>query len=261
LSVLAKLRVLGCSGGIGSGLHTSSYLVNDHLLVDAGTGVTNLTLEEMTRIQHVLITHAHLDHIACLPLLIDSTMELRTEPLTIWASEAVIEVLKAHIFNHHIWPDFAVIPTVEKPFMRYAQVTPYQQVKIGEIEVTPIPLYHAVPTLGYLLKNCLSEQQFMLCGDTTVTDELWQFVNQQDKVVGLAIESAFRAKEEWLAHLAKHLSTNLLLQEIEKLQDEQIVIYVMHLKPSHALSIQEELASYTGRFEVQVFAYNQIVEF
>lgn len=57
-----KVRVLGCSGGINQGVATTSFLVDDDILIDAGTGVGDLSLEEMRRIKPVFISHSHLDH-------------------------------------------------------------------------------------------------------------------------------------------------------------------------------------------------------
>ncbi len=258
---MTKLRVLGCSGGIGSGFQTSCYLLNERVLIDAGTGLTQLTLYEMGKIDHVVITHAHLDHIACLPLLLDTTITHRKIPVTVWGSEETIAVLRDHIFNNTVWPDFTAIPNKQRPFMRYAVLKPYQPVQLERVKITPVPVPHTVPTFSYLLTSATSGQQFMLCGDTTVNDELWDYMNGLEKVKGIAIEVAFRAKEEWLALLAKHLSSNLLLQELEKLKDDQVEVYVMHLKPVQFEQICQELAQYQGRFKIHVLSYNQMIEF
>ncbi len=72
-----KVRVLGCSGAIAKDCRTTSFLIDDNILIDAGTGVGDLTLEEMRQIDHVFLTHSHLDHIAALPLMLDAVSSLR----------------------------------------------------------------------------------------------------------------------------------------------------------------------------------------
>jgi ribonuclease BN (tRNA processing enzyme) len=72
-----RIRILGCSGGNGAGSRTSAMLVDNDVLLDAGTGVGDLAIEELHSIRHVFLTHAHLDHIAGLPMLIDSNFEER----------------------------------------------------------------------------------------------------------------------------------------------------------------------------------------
>ena len=113
-----KVRVLGCSGAIAAGCKTTSFLLDDDLLVDAGTGVGDLTLDELARINHILVTHSHLDHIVSIPLLVDSVMNRRTRPIVVHALPATIEALRAHILNWVIWPDFTQLPTRERPVLQ-----------------------------------------------------------------------------------------------------------------------------------------------
>jgi len=106
-----KLRVLGCSGGVGGELRTTSLLVDDDILIDAGSGVGELSLEEMHHIRHVFLTHSHLDHFSFLPLLVDSIFPSIREPLIVHGQPETLEALQKHVFNWTIWPDFAKLPT------------------------------------------------------------------------------------------------------------------------------------------------------
>ena len=85
-----RVKVLGCSGGIGGGGRTTSLLVDHDILIDAGTGLVDLSLPELVAIDHVFVTHSHLDHIAALPLMIDAVADLRDAPVTIHATGATI---------------------------------------------------------------------------------------------------------------------------------------------------------------------------
>ncbi len=115
-----KLRVLGCSGGIGGRHHrTTSFLVDHDILIDAGTGVGELSIAELAGIDHVFLTHCHLDHIANLPMMIDAVADRRSKPLLVYGTEAVLDSLRRHIFNWEIWPDFASVPSAERAFMHY----------------------------------------------------------------------------------------------------------------------------------------------
>ena len=110
-----KVRVLGCSGAIAQGCRTTSFLINHNILIDAGTGVGDLTLEEMRRIDHVFLTHSHLDHVAALPLMLDAVSSLRNHPVQVHALPATIAALQAHVFNNTIWPDFSVFLRCSPP--------------------------------------------------------------------------------------------------------------------------------------------------
>ena len=143
-----KVRVLGCSGSIAQGCRTTSFLVDDHILIDAGTGVGDLTLEELVCIDHVFVTHSHLDHIACLPLMADSVGDLRDKPVVIHAIPEVIQILHDHIFNWKVWPDFTKIP-VGQPFLAFQPLVVGQTVELGGRRITPLPVDHTVPAIAY----------------------------------------------------------------------------------------------------------------
>ena len=114
-----KIKVLGCSGGIGGALRTTSFLVDDDILIDAGSGVGDLSIEQLVGIDHVFITHSHLDHITSLPFLLDTVMGMRPHPVTVYAIADTLKVLREHIFNWTVWPDFNVIPDPSQPFLLY----------------------------------------------------------------------------------------------------------------------------------------------
>ena len=97
-----KLRILGCSGGIGSDSDTTSMLIDSDILIDAGTGVGNLSLEELIQIDHIFVTHSHLDHIVFIPFLVDTVGFIRKKPITIYATQSTARchLLAAVSFEH-----------------------------------------------------------------------------------------------------------------------------------------------------------------
>jgi ribonuclease BN (tRNA processing enzyme) len=193
-----KLRVLGCSGGIGGEhLRTTSLLVDDDVLIDAGTGLGDLSIAELTRIDHVFLTHTHLDHIACLPLMMDSVADRRSKPLTVHGTQAVLDILKAHIFNWQIWPDFTRVPSAENAFMRYQPLELLQPVQLGGRSFTALPVDHTIPAVAYRLDSGVGSLVFS--GDTGPCDVFWQAVNQIDNLRHVIIECAFPDRE---AHIA-----------------------------------------------------------
>ena len=106
-----NIRVLGCSGGISRNVATTSFLIDDDILIDCGTGVCDLTLDEMRKIRHIFITHSHLDHITSIPFLVDTLFEtLIGNPVMVHAQRSTIKVMREHIFNWLVWPDFTVLP-------------------------------------------------------------------------------------------------------------------------------------------------------
>jgi ribonuclease BN (tRNA processing enzyme) len=252
-----KLRVLGCSGGIGGNLHTTSFLLDHDILMDAGTGVSELSLTELSMIDHIFITHSHLDHIACIPLLVDSVGFMRDRPITLYATAETLDILKQHIFNWKIWPDFSEIPNAQQPFMRY------QEIKLGEVvvlqgrKITAIPANHVVPAVGYHLDSGAASLVFS--GDTTTNDALWDIANKIENLRYLIIETAFSNSEKELAILSKHLCPCLLVEELDKFKGDA-EIFITHLKPGEVELIMREIDLAQQRSQPRMLLNNQIFE-
>lgn len=254
-----KLRVLGCSGGIGGRhLRTTALLVDDDIAIDAGTGLTDLTVAEMARIDHVFLTHPHLDHIAALPLLIDTVADRRHQPLTIHATPAVITILRNHIFNWAIWPDFAEVPSAERPLMRYQPIEPGEPVSLGARTITALPVEHTVPAVGYRLDS--GRASLVFSGDTGPCNDFWRAVNRIHNLRHLIIECAFSNREERLAVVSRHLCPSMLERELQKLERE-CDIYITHLKPGQIELTMEEIERCLGDFKPQMLQNNQVFEF
>lgn len=254
-----KLRVLGCSGGIGGSLRTTSFVVDDDVLLDAGTGVGDLQIEELSRIDRVFLTHSHLDHVTSLPFLVDTVGWMRDKPLTVHALPETIEVLRQHLFNWKLWPDFAQIPDAVNPWMRYEPVTLGQPVDLGRgRSITPLPANHVVPAVGYHLDS--GQGSLVFTGDTTVNDALWPLVNRISNLRYLIIETAFRNREHELARASKHLSPDMLADELEKLR-QPAEIFITHLKPGEYEVIMEEIQACAGKFAPQMLLTFQQFEF
>jgi len=233
-----KIRVLGCSGGIGGDQHTTALLVDDDILIDAGTGVGRLSMAALTRIDHVFVSHAHLDHIASIPLMVDTVARMRDKPLVVHATEATIAMMHGHIFNWEIWPDFSRIPTPAAPYMRFEKMAIGQTVQIGERRITALPAQHVVPAVGYRLDSGAASLVFS--GDTTTNDALWEAVNAMENLRYLIIETAFSNMEREIAVLSKHLCPSMLQEELRKLK-RPVEIYITHLKPGEDALIMREI--------------------
>lgn len=235
-----QIKILGCSGGIGGELRTTAMLVDNDILIDAGTGVGDLSMDELLAIDHIFITHSHLDHIAFIPFLLDTVMGIRAEPVTVHASAETIRILRTHIFNWKIWPDFNTIPDASQPFLQYDEVKLGETRTIKGRKITSLPANHVVPAVGYQLDSGTASLVFT--GDTTRCDALWQAVNKISNLKYLIIETAFSNSECELARLSKHLCPSLLAVELGKLTLDHVAVYITHLKPGECESIMQEIA-------------------
>jgi ribonuclease BN (tRNA processing enzyme) len=254
-----RLRVLGCSGGIGGRhLRTTSFLLDSDILIDAGSGVGDLTLAELSRIDHVFVTHSHLDHVTSIPFMVDTVGGMRAKPLVVHAASATIEILRNHLFNWAIWPDFAEIPTPEAPFLRYEEIEVGTTVELDGRRITPLPAKHTVPAVGYHLDSGAASLVFT--GDTGPNDALWRAVNRIANLRYLIIETAFSNKERHLAEISRHLCPATLAEELAKLE-RNAEIYITHLKPGEIEPTMLEIEECAGKFRPQMLQNNLVLEF
>ena len=239
-----KVRVLGCSGAIAKDCRTTSFLIGDSILLDAGTGVGDLTLEEMAKIDHVLLTHSHLDHIAALPLLLDAVSSIRKQSVQVYALAETIEALQTHIFNNLIWPDFSTLPSKALPFLQYQSFVVGAVLNVEGIDIEVLPAHHTVPAVGFAARG--DTGWWVFSGDTGRNRPFWDRVNEM-AVVCLVIETAFSNRERDLARRSLHLSPETLAKELEQIRaTNRYPIYITHTKPSETGLIMNEIRQFDG---------------
>ena len=254
-----RLRVLGCSGSIGGQQNrTTSFLVDQDILVDAGTGVGDLSLAELTLIDHIFVTHSHLDHVNSIAFFLDSVGALRPKPVTVYATARTIATLKKNLFNWDIWPDFTQIPTPEQPWLRYQEVEVGKVIALGGRRITVLPAVHTVPAVGYHLDS--GKGSLVFTGDTGPNDALWNAVNRIENLKYLIIETAFSDKDRKLAELALHLCPSMLADELAKLK-RPAEIYITHLKPSEVELTMQEIEELPGDLRARPLLNNHVFEF
>jgi ribonuclease BN (tRNA processing enzyme) len=250
-----KIRVLGCSGGIGGSLRTTSFLVDDDILLDAGTGVGDLSLEQLAKIDHIFVSHSHLDHVTSIPFLVDTVCWMRgSSPIKVYAIKETLDILRAHLFNWKIWPDFTQIPDSDNPFMVYREVKVGEVVEIKGRRFTAIPANHTVPAVGYKMEN--SRGALIFSGDTSTNDALWTVVNSTPNLKYLIIETAFSNKERDIAVASKHLCPRMLAEELEKMHARPEV-FITHLKPGEGALTMKEVGEAAGRWRPRMLENNQ----
>lgn len=252
-----QIKVLGCSGGIGGNMRTTSLLLDDNVLIDAGTGVGDLSLEALLKIDHIFVTHSHLDHILSIPLLLDTAMGLRENPITLHATVEVINTLKQHVFNWQIWPDFNKVPNTAFPFLVYSELSVGKAVVIEQKTITALPANHVVPAVGYHIDS--GEHSLVFTGDTAGGAEFWQAVNTIDNLKYLIIETAFSNAEAQLALLSKHLCPESLAKELAHLKSKPTVL-ITHLKPGEDVTIMQEIAANPATSHCKALLQQQILE-
>ncbi len=216
-------------------------LVNDDILLDAGTGVGDLTLPELRAIRHVFLTHSHLDHIASLPLFLDSAFDgANADPVTVHARPETIDALQKHIFNWVIWPDFTKLPSAECPMMRYESFEPDQSITLGDLSVLAVEVEHTVPSQGYVLTG--PNNAFAISGDTATNRTLWPRLNATKNLTTLIVEVSFPNEMAVLAENSGHYIPRTMAADLAKLEHDPD-IWLNAMKPGDELRIFEQVKS------------------
>ena len=253
-----KLTVLGCGGGIGGARRTSSLLLDGDILVDAGTGVGDLSLEQMAQVDHVFLTHSHLDHCCSIPLLADAVACLRTQPLVVHAQPQTIDALKRSLLNGVLWPDYSVLPSPAQPYIRFKAVASGVAVMLGKRRIVPVPACHSVPAVGYQLDS--GEASFVYSGDTTDCDPFWAALNGIANLRYLMIEATFLNSNAAGAVRSGHMTAELLARGLAKLQ-RPVTLLITHIESGREEETMAEVMAACGKYHPVKLEQGQVFEF
>jgi ribonuclease BN (tRNA processing enzyme) len=231
-------RVLGCAGGENPRFNLPAFLVNDRILLDAGSATARLPLGEQLGLEAILVTHSHLDHVKDLAFLADNVFGLRPSPLEVCSIAPVLKAVREHLFNDVLWPDFTRIPSAEAPTVRLRELPEGQPARVGEYAVTPIRVNHVVECAAFFLE--WRGRTILHVGDTGPTEAVWERARAVPELRAVIVEAAFPIRLQRLADASGHLTPASLEGELRKL-GRPVPTFVYHLKPQFAMEVEEEL--------------------
>lgn len=222
------MKVLGCHGGHVPGYDTTSYMINDRFLIDAGSICDALTLKQQNEITDIIITHSHLDHIKDLCFLLENTFNKGRKPLNVHSTPKVIQSLKDHIFNDLIWPDFTKISiSGEQPVLHLIEVDgPFT---IGNFNISPFKVNHPANAVGYVIDD--GDVQVVFTGDSGPTPKIWETANACKNLKAVFTEISFPSRMESLAKASGHFTLKTLTEDLKGLKTGNIPVYISHFKP------------------------------
>jgi cAMP phosphodiesterase len=252
-----QLRVLGCHGGELPRHRTTCFLVDSVLALDAGALCQTLSLAELDRVENIVVTHSHFDHIKDLPLLADLLVGRRDKPVTIHASTECAQTLKDHVFNNQLWPDFTRIPNAKNPVYRIKPFKPGATLKIGAYTVKSVPVSHPVESCGFTVSA--GQSALGMSGDTGPSDGLWKLFNKTKGLKAILLEASFPNALQGLANLSGHLTPQTVASELAKLKDPEVKVLLYHLKPAFIPQLKLELRASAP--QAHVTELDEIFEF
>ena len=215
------------------------FLVDDCVAVDAGSIAIALTAEQRRKVRDIIITHPHMDHIASLPIFIDDLYPALREPIRVYATPEVIDLLERDVFNWNVYPRFSDLKNDYGPVMQYVPIPSGREFPVAHLKVTAIPVNHIVPTVGLLISDGRSTVAFS--SDTAETEEFWNVINRTAGMEALMIEASFPDSMSELAEVSRHFTPASLGRELLKLNHNGLDILAVHLKPAYRDTIIDEL--------------------
>lgn len=236
-----KIRVLGSSGSRVPGHQTSCLLIDERVAVDAGGITAQLSVDEQAAIDHVLISHAHLDHVYDLAFLADNVMARRTRPLRVWGPNEVLATLRQNVFNDQLWPDLTQLDLGGFPVLEMCPLSPDTSTRVGSLQVRWARTNHPVFAAGYLIET--AGNAILYSGDTSTTEALWTLGSQAGPLRAVFVETSFPNRLEALALETGHLTPALLARELAKLDKPDVPVKIFHMKPQFLEEIRNDLLS------------------
>lgn len=234
------IKVLGCSGGLSGGNQqgTTCIQLNQHTLIDAGTGMASLSLQEMSAIRHIFLTHAHMDHIATLPTFLSNQFEQSDLPVKVYGLKATLQRLKDNIFNGEIWPDFTQPVEQQTPVVELVEIEPGQVIEHQGMRLETFAVEHSIPTIGYSIHN--NGKHVVFCADCTESEQLVADINRLAPIDILLIECAFPDRLLDVALKTKHMTPGMLGRTLAQVKGAKHV-WITHLKPAYENELRQLL--------------------
>lgn len=233
-----QVRILGGSGGVTKTTSATSYLIDESLLIDAGSVATGLDIKDQAKIKHILISHAHLDHTKDLAFICDNCFGMKEAPFYTYSHPTVIKAIKDHLFNDVIWPDFTALPNKENPVMSFHSLKEKEKVQLGEYSVLPVHVAHPGDAFGFIIEK--GDKAILFTQDTKATDEIWKEAKKHKNLKAIFTEVSFPNKLRKVADLSDHHTPSTMKIELTKMP-ENVPVYLGHLKPNFRKELLEEI--------------------
>jgi ribonuclease BN (tRNA processing enzyme) len=243
------IRILGAHNNESTSTSCVTFIVDGTLAVEAGGLTSRLSIQEQQKIDAVLVTHQHLDHIRDIPAIALNFYRLGAT-LDVYSTAGVGNVIKDHMLNAVVYPEFQNIPE-NRPTLSFQEIEPYGLVWVDGHSILPVPVHHAGEAVGYQICDKKGKTVFYT-GDTGPDlADCWRHVSPQL----LIIEVTFANDNEALARQTGHLTPHLLEQELISFRETKGYlpeILAIHMDSVVEPTIRAELAEVAANLQIPI---------
>lgn len=250
-----QVRVVGAAAAV-AGHPLSTFVIDGVLAVDAGALGWFDAPEVQARVRDVLLTHAHIDHVAGLPGLLENVYRLSTAPPTVHGSDATLAALQNHLFNDVLMPDFIGMSRHLPPFLKVVPIAERQAFPVGPYSVTALDVDHTVPTLAFVIDDGTSAVAFVT--DTGPIPLVLADLIPHPRLKAVFLEASFPNSMNQLAAVSKHLTSAQFLEAARHFPPS-VPVYAIHMKVRFFDEIRGELLA-AGLPNVRIAGTGQVIE-
>jgi len=240
-----EIRFLGTNNTPSRDSSYTCFLVDEKLAVDAGSVASALTLDEQRKIEAVLVSHGHFDHIRELPSLAFNNAFSR-KVIKVFGSKETLELFYSRLSDGKIYPDFVRgSKDFEKNVLELHEVRPLETFVTGAFDVLPVAIPHAASSLGFQIST--NGKTVFYTSDTGPgLSEVWQKVSPQLLITELTLPD--RMQE--FARESRHLCPKLLREELDEFKRQKGYlprVLAAHRNPEFEAEIEHDIKdAFTG---------------
>ena len=232
-----EIRLLGAHNLESREARHTCFLVDGVLGLDVGSLVSALSSSEQAEVRALLITHRHFDHTRDIPTLGLATLD-DPRHIDVYGLAETLDGVHSHLLDGDVYPDLTQGLNGEPPKYRFHAVKPRVPLRVLAYEVKPIPVAHAVPTVGYIVRSD-SGDCIAYTGDNG--GDLRPFFQDELAPQVVFVDVTFPNRLEQRARASGHLTPGTLRSQlIEALKDN---VRLPRIVPVHiSLVDREEVA-------------------
>ncbi len=238
--------------------HLLTMIVDDRVAVDAGCLALSCTAVQRQNVRDILLTHTHLDHIAGLPLYIDDLFASLDGPIRVHLTKEMKDILERDIFNWAVYPRFSELSNERGPVIEYHEFESNVDFEVAHLSARAVHVNHKVGAVGYFLSD--RKITVAITGDTAETDDFWRICNETRSLCAVLVECAFPDEMEELSINSNHLTPRRLASELEKLENQEVPVYIINIKPMYREKIIQQISA-ADLPRVEIMSVGKIYEF
>ena len=243
------IRILGAHSSESINTCCSCFIIDNTLAVEAGALTSRLSMEEQKEVDAIILSHQHMDHVKDIPA-IALNFYRSDKCFDVYSTSEVSDIIQTHLLNNIVYPEFQKIPE-EKPTVNFVEVEPYGLQWIDGHSILPVPVKHAVPTIGYQISDKQGNKLFY-SGDTGPgLAECWHHISPQLLIIDVTLPDSC----EKFASKTGHLTPCLLEKELISLKETKgrlPEVLAIHMDVAQEAVIRKELAAVAKNLDAPI---------